>query len=193
MKRTRGNAVAVLALAGFACLQAPPTTPTDAAIPDIDGAVGVIDAGGSDGADPCRDVAADGCQLFTCAGSSSCYRLCLAEVAFAVATEICAPDGKVLETETRSELDCAHERNLSSMWIGLVQDDGAVELDEGWSWRATGLVPEETYWGEIEPTDADNTENGYEQCALLQITTGEWADVKCEDAIATAACEIDSL
>jgi hypothetical protein len=156
-----------------ACLQAPPEGPA------------------ADG-DPCDGIAADGCELFTCPGSRSCYRFCVEERAFFAAD--CAgfgPGGKVVETETRDELECVHAHNVSSIWIGLMQDDSATDLDEGWRWVSTGETPALTLWDEIEPNDdPTDIEDGEEQCAIVPPTTGEWADVACSTPVASLVCEV---
>jgi hypothetical protein len=166
--------------AGFAllvasCLASPPQAIT----PDA-----------SEEGDPCAGEAPDGCAFFTCPTTASCYRLCFQEKSFANASAGCEGSGKLLETETQGELDCAQAHNTDSLWIGLVQDELATEFAAGWTWQSTGLPPESRFWDEIEPNDdPTDVEDGEEQCAIIVPATGEWADVMCGLALAAEVCE----
>ena len=166
-----------LALLAAGCLSTPPESVS-------------IDAGGDSldaGADPCDGVPSSGCALFSCEATGSCYRLCVGTVGLADAD--CSGGSRLLETETRPELDCVRANNDDAMWLGLVQGE-TVMVDEAWAWQSSGQPPEQTFWDPVEPNDDPNEgENYEEQCAVITSHSGEWADVPCDADMPSFVCE----
>jgi hypothetical protein len=75
---------------------------------------------------------------------------------------------------------CVHQGlfDQQASWIGFVQDPLATMKAAGWSWNSDGQTPGFTQWAGGQPNDADGTESGQEQCAVMS-TGGDWQDVPC--------------
>jgi len=171
-----------LALVAMSCLATPP----ESIVPGGTDAGEGGDAGGGD--DPCDGVPAGDCALFSCEVTGACYQLCFGDDIMAAAE--CTGGSRLLETETQDELDCVRANNDQAMWIGLVQDEAAAEVEAGWTWQSLGLPPETTFWDPVEPNDdPSEDEDGEEQCAIITSDSGLWADDRCDTTIPTFVCE----
>lgn len=118
------------------------------------------------------------CELFTCAGTSSCYYRCSTARDWASANTFCAANniGCLATIESQVEQNCLVAETAPGfpqfVWFGLRQASGANEPAGGWGW-ACGTSTY-TNWGTSEPNDF----NGNEDCGALT-TGGGWFDSTC--------------
>jgi len=140
--------------------------------------------GGSNGSDG-GDCSAHGLSCdngnataFSCAGA--CVVMCSANVSQFSAESACRGWGGHLVAVTSSSLDnCLHQHDSGTLWIGLTQSDNATTPASGWSWiGGASLVGNYTNWESSQPDDGDGTENGAEQCGIID-GSGTWADSSC--------------
>jgi hypothetical protein len=66
----------------------------------------------------------------------------------------------------------------AASWIGLTQSNLATSPSTGWTWNGTTPLVY-TNWLSGKPDDADNNENGEEQCASIRPNGGTWDDDGC--------------
>lgn len=114
--------------------------------------------------------------MFTCGGN--CWVRCPTSVSRDTARAACAGwTGGLGEINDATEQSCVATGSAAGTWIGLVQNSTATTPGTGWTWNGTTPVIY-THWRSGKPDDADNNENGAEQCASMQLD-GTWDDDDC--------------
>lgn len=128
---------------------------------------------------PCT-TAGLGCSgtatMFTCGGN--CWVRCTGNAPRETARAACAGwMGALGEIDDATEQGCVAGHVAAATWIGLIQSATATTPAAGWTWNGTTPVVYTT-WATGKPDDADNQENGAEQCGSIRID-GTWDDDNC--------------
>ena len=138
----------------------------------------------------------DRCEAFRCDGFDGCYILCDETVEQATAATVCDGWGFSLMTIDAAGLDtCLDDvREVgTTVWIGLVQRDGALTPDAAWSWPDGTALAGYQNWSTNEPSDEMGIEMGIEQCVEKGtdgFNGGGWNDLPC-DRQHVFACQRD--
>jgi hypothetical protein len=118
---------------------------------------------------------------FTCGGN--CWVRCTQHVTYDAAKTACLGwSGKLAQVDDATEQTCAAQHAPLDTWLGLVQAPAQTMPGMGWTWNGT-TAPVYTRWGQGEPNDDDDRENGSEQCGKMQ-QNGTWDDSPCTQTIA---------
>jgi hypothetical protein len=149
-----------------------PSPPIDAPPPPIDAAPLACSTAGL----TCGGTV----TMFTCGGN--CWVLCTGHAPRDTASAACTGwMGALGQIDDATEQSCVDAHVNAVAWIGLTQSPTATSPRDGWTWNATNPLVF-THWQSGAPDDADNNENGAEQCAKIQ-TDGTWDDVTCGSSI----------
>jgi hypothetical protein len=126
-----------------------------------------------------------GCEAFTCAGSTSCYYRCAAR-SWEDARDRCAGDaiGCLVTIDNAAEDQCVFANTAPAfpdlVWVGYRQSGGGgVAANWGWECGTSPYVAPN--WGQFEPNDSDNAEDGDEDCASIG-QNNAWIDIDCGDS-----------
>lgn len=76
---------------------------------------------------------------------------------------------------------------MQASWIGIVQGLNEATPAAGWSWNGDGVTPSYQHWSNGQPDDANDQENGAEQCAYMP-TFALWFDVPCDMQLFRFSC-----
>jgi hypothetical protein len=99
--------------------------------------------------------------------------------------------GKLAPVRTLADQNCVAVTLFPTQasWIGFEQANNAATVSAGWSWNSDGVTSSYTNWDTAgnQPDDANNNENGAEQCAFLP-TTGLWHDADCGGGLYRFSC-----
>lgn len=141
---------------------------------------GIVDAAIDGAIDGPACGVPESCQgaAVTCPGASSCYALCGNPVDQVYGSEICASwGGTLVIVDSDLESACLEEAvDPFTIWIDLVQRDGASDPTADWTWSASDSPFRK--WGSAQPDDEDLTEDGAQQCAIM-VPGGLWDDESC--------------
>jgi len=124
--------------------------------------------------------------------NGGCWTRCqsLNQITQAQASAVCAGwGGKLAPIRDASDEGCVALVLFpgQSSWSGLEQQNTATQLAQGWTWNGDGVAISYTHWDLGQPDDANGSENGAEQCSMLN-SFGFWHDVPCGNTLYRFTC-----
>lgn len=97
-----------------------------------------------------------------------------------VATACADWGGEVAPIRNAADQACVQQMLFpqQASWIGLLQSPFATAVGDGWSVNGDNVALTYTNWDTGQPNDANNVENGAEQCGFMT-AEGKWQDTDC--------------